>query len=135
MAESSSSFSELVHSMMSGASVAITSKTVMGEPVVIGDTTLIPLSDVSIGCGAGASYDPKKNSSGGGFGAKISPTAVLIVRDGTCKVVNIKTQDAVTKFVDMVPDFMDKILAVKGKGEMMGADDAIETVFPNRKKK
>ena len=39
---------------------------------------------------------------------KITPSSVLVVKDGNVKLVNIKNQDTVTKLLDMVPDFVNK---------------------------
>ena len=44
----------------------------------------------------------------GGMGGKIMPSAVLVIQNGTTKLVNIKNQDGVTKILDMVPDFVNK---------------------------
>ncbi|MCI2048450.1 MAG: GerW family sporulation protein [Lachnospiraceae bacterium] len=134
MAENNNnSISTVVRSFMDGMNGAFSSKTVIGEPVVVGDTTLIPLSDVTIGCGAGSNSAERKDSGAGGFAAKLSPSAVLIIRGGTVKVVNIKKQDAVSKLVDMVPDIMDRFSA--GKSDVMGDDDAVSFAFPGRKNK
>ena len=42
--------------------------------------------------------------------AKMSPSAVLILQNGMTKLVNIKHQDAVTKILDMVPDFVNRFV-------------------------
>ena len=76
-----------MQSLLDGAGTTISSKTVVGEPVIVGDTTIIPLSDVTIGCAAGANNADRKDSGSGGFAAKLSPSAVLIIRGGTVKVV------------------------------------------------
>ena len=39
---------------------------------------------------------------------KMSPSAVLVIQNGTTKLVNIKNQDGLTKVLDMVPDFVDR---------------------------
>ena len=99
-------------SLMDNAEGVLTSKTVVGEPIRIDDTIIIPLSDVTIGCGAGANNSlngTKKDSGMGGFSAKMSPTAVLIIRDGYTKVVNVKNQDTLGKLVDYLPELVDKI--------------------------
>ena len=46
---------------------------------------------------------------GGGLGAKMSPSAVIVIKDGQTRLVNIKNQDTVTKVLDMVPDVIDRI--------------------------
>ena len=50
----------------------------------------------------------KKNNAGGAMTGKVSPSAVLVIQNGTTKLVNIKNQDTVTKILDMVPDVVDK---------------------------
>ena len=38
----------------------------------------------------------------------MSPSAVLVIKDGQIRLVNIKNQDTVTKALDMVPDILDR---------------------------
>ena len=102
------SFSSTVASLFKGMDSFITTKTVVGDAVHIGDTIILPLVDVSFGVGAGAFSDEKKNNGGGGMGGKITPSAVLVIRNGTTKLVNVKNQDGITKVLDMVPDFINK---------------------------
>ena len=42
-------FNQVLESLMNGAQGVLTSRTVVGEPITVGDTIIIPLSDVSIG--------------------------------------------------------------------------------------
>ena len=86
----------------------ITTKTVVGDAIHIGDTIILPLVDVSFGVAAGAFSQDKKNNGAGGMGGKIMPSAVLVIQNGTTKLVNIKNQDGITKALDMVPDFVNK---------------------------
>ena len=76
------SFQEIVSTMMKGMEGFLSSKTVVGEPTKIGDTTIIPLVDVTFGVGAGASVQDKKNGGGGGMSGKMSPSAVLVIKNG-----------------------------------------------------
>lgn len=90
----------------------ITTKTVVGEAVHIGDVILIPLVDVSFGVGAGASSDSSeknKDYGGGGLGARITPSAVIVVINGSVQLVNVKSQDSVNKLIDMVPGILSKL--------------------------
>ena len=102
------SFKGTVESLFSGLDSFVSTKTVVGEPKKIGDTILLPLVDVSFGMGAGAFNGDKSGGAGGGMGAKIEPSAVLVVQNGNIKLVNVKNQDGITKILDMVPDFVDK---------------------------
>lgn len=102
------SFKGTVESLFSGLDSFVSTKTVVGDAVHIGDTILLPLVDVSFGMGAGAFNGDKSGGAGGGMGAKIEPSAVLVVQNGNIKLVNVKNQDGITKILDMVPDFVDK---------------------------
>lgn len=107
-------FNSTVESLFKGMDSFISTKTVVGDAVHIGDTILLPLVDVSFGVGAGAFAQDKKNNAGGGMGGKITPSAVLVIQNGTTKLVNIKNQDGVTKILDMVPDFVNKFTSKNG---------------------
>ncbi len=101
-------FDTTVESLFKGMDSFITTKTVVGDAVHIGDTIILPLVDVSFGVAAGAFAQDKKNSGAGGMGGKITPSAVLVIQNGTTKLVNVKNQDSVTKILDMVPDVINK---------------------------
>ena len=105
------SFNNTVESLFKGMDNFITTKTVIGDAVRFEDGTIVlPLVDVSFGVAAGAFTDDtaKKNNGGGGMGGKIQPSAVLVIKDGNSKLVNVKNQDGITKQLDMVPEFMEK---------------------------
>jgi len=112
MAENS--FNNTVESLFKGMDSFITTKTVVGDAVHIGDTIILPLVDVSFGVAAGAFTQEKKNNGAGGMGGKINPSAVLVIQDGVTKLVNVKNQDGMTKILDMVPDFLNKFTSGKG---------------------
>lgn len=99
----------------------ISSKTVVGEPIEIGNTIILPLVDVVFGVGAGGNEgkpEPKeKSGSVGGVGAKIMPSAVLVINDGNVQLVSIKNQDSVNKLVDMVPGILGKLSGMFNKDE------------------
>lgn len=104
-------FNQTVESLFKGMDSFLTTKTVVGEAMTFADGTIVlPLVDVSFGVGAGAfaQDENKKNNGGGGMGGKISPSAVLVIQNGTTKLVNVKNQDGLTKLLDMVPDFVNK---------------------------
>ncbi|MFP3154980.1 GerW family sporulation protein [Lachnospiraceae bacterium ZAX-1] len=102
------SFHSTVESLFKGMDSFITTKTVVGDAVHIGETIILPLVDVSFGVGAGAFSQEKKDNGGGAMGAKITPSAVLVIQNGTTKLVNVKNQDGITKILDMIPDFVNK---------------------------
>ncbi len=125
-------FCGVVESLMKGMNAVIGTKTVVGEATQVGDTIILPLVDVSFGVGAGASASDKKNGGGGGFSAKMSPSAVLVIKNGSTKLVNVKNQDMVTKVLDMIPDVVEKFTTPKE--EMMEDDKAVDIAFPEENK-
>lgn len=118
-------FNNIVSTMMKGMEGFLSAKTVVGEPTIIGDTTIVPLVDVSFGVGAGASSETK---GGGGLTGKMSPSAVLVIKNDTVRLVNVKNQDSLTKILDMVPDLIDKFTGPK---EKLPSDSEVkEAAFP-----
>ena len=103
-------FTGVIESLMKGMNAVIGTKTVVGDATQVGDTIILPLVDVSFGVAAGAFSDEssKKNNGGGGMGGKIQPSAVLVIKDGNSRLVNVKNQDGITKLLDMVPEFVEK---------------------------
>ena len=94
---------------------------VIGEPIAVGDVTIIPVSKVSVGFGGGgsdfASKNPAKqdNPFGGGVGGgvKVNPVCFLIVKDGNVRMMPVAAPANTTadRIVEMVPDTLDKIAA------------------------
>ena len=121
-------FTGVIESLMKGMSTVLSTKTVVGEATQIGDTIILPLVDVTFGVGAGASAADKKTGGAGGFSGKLTPSAVLVIKNGSTKLVNIKNQDTVTKVLDLIPDLVDKFTAPKD--EMMDDDAAVDIAFP-----
>ena len=121
-------FSSVVESLLKGMDTVLSTKTVVGEATQIGDTIILPLVDVSFGVGAGASAGEKKNGGGGGLGGKMTPSAVLVIKDGHTKLVNIKNQDAMTKILDMIPDLVDRFTSKKE--DEISDESAVEIAFP-----
>ena len=114
-------FKDTVNSLFKGMDAFISAKTVVGEAIHVGDTIILPLVDVSFGVGAGAFESDKKNNGGGGMTGKLTPSAVLVIQNGTTKLVNVKNQDGMTKILDMVPDIVSRFS--KGKNDDLNLDD------------
>lgn len=101
-------FESTVASLFKGMDGFLSAKTVVGEAVTVNDTIILPLVEVSFGVAAGAGNNDSKNKAAGGMGGKMSPSAVLVIHDGVTRLVNVKSQDSVSKIIDMVPDVIDK---------------------------
>ena len=87
----------------------ISTKTVIGDPVHFGEVILVPLVDVTFGMGAGLGSSTGDSETGGGaMGAKLTPTAVVVIVNGTVQLVNVKNQDSLLKLIDMIPGVLSK---------------------------
>ena len=95
---------------------------VVGEAITTPDgITIIPISKVSVGFGGGGSdyvskhVNKQENPFGGGVcaGIKVTPTAFLVIKDGTVRVLPVSepANTTVDRLVEMIPDTLDKIAA------------------------
>jgi len=94
-------------------------ETVFGEAMQVGNVSLIPVISISFGAGTGAGHgrDAKSSdgSGGGGAGGKITPTAVIVVRNEAVSVLPLSNRGYVDKIVEMVPELIDRIPHKKPK--------------------
>ena len=101
---------ENIKEIFDGVTALSNTRQVIGEPFTVGDTTIIPFLETSVGAGFG---EFKTEKGAGGFGCKVRPIACLVIQNGFTKVVSITDQDPIGKALDMIPDLVDK-LAKKG---------------------
>ncbi|MCC8192623.1 MAG: sporulation protein YtfJ [Ruminococcus sp.] len=99
-------------------------ETVVGKPIVVGNTTIIPISAVKIGFATGGSDLPTKNpkdqfGGGTGGGVKIDPIAFITITGDDVKLLQMTVnQSSSNAIVNMVPDVIDKITdMINKKGE------------------
>lgn len=121
MDEKNHTLNALMNAAMDKVRLMADANTVVGEPIVAGEVTLIPISRVSVGVGVGGSDFVSKNQKrpeadncfGGGTGAgmNIDPIAFLVVRGDTVRVLPMlpPADGALGRVVDMVPELVDKI--------------------------
>ncbi len=125
-------FNSVIDSLMRGMNSVLSAKTIVGEPTQIGDVIILPLMDMTFGVAAGASAGDKKNGGAGAFSGKLTPSAVLVIKGGNTKLVNIRNQDSLTKILDMIPDLVDKFTKPKEE-EIIKDADAVDIAFPDGK--
>lgn len=88
-------------------------ETVVGEPIKIGDATLVPFITVSFGCGGGggegkAEKDLEGAGSGIGACARITPNAVLVIKGDDISMLPVKNKSSLENLIKMVPDIVKK---------------------------
>lgn len=96
--------------------------TIIGEPVKLSEEiTVLPVSKVTYGFGAGGSDFPSKNNKelfggAGGAGITINPVAFLVLKNGEVTLKHITSNDnAAERVVNMIPDVIDKVSEIATK--------------------
>lgn len=95
----------------------LTTKTVVGEPITIEGSTLIPLVNVGFGFGVGAGQgsEPQKGSGHGGGtggGGGVKPVALVVVNENGVRVEPVKSGTA--SVLETVAETIGKATAAKG---------------------
>ena len=92
----------------------VDANTIIGDPIVVGDVTLLPVSKVSFGLATGGSDFPSKTQSGlfgggGGAGVTIAPVAFIAVSDGNVKMMPVYNElSSAEKAFAMAPDVIER---------------------------
>ncbi|MBN1760754.1 MAG: hypothetical protein JW863_20665 [Chitinispirillaceae bacterium] len=87
-------------------------ETVIGEPIVAGDVTLIPVSRVSIGFAAGGAGKDEKlgNGAGTGGGIHVTPVAFIVVTGEKVQVQPLEPADPIlSKVLSVAPDIITNV--------------------------
>ena len=122
MMKEKSSAAGILESTIEKVKDLVNVSTIIGEPMKVdGGVTIIPVSKVTYGFASGGSDFPSKNNTqlfggGGGAGVTINPVAFLILKNGEVTLKHITSNDnAAERFVDMVPEVIDKVSTVVSK--------------------
>ena len=114
--ENKNQLSDLMRDTMAKIHEMVDTNTIVGEPITTPDgVTLIPVSRLSFGFGAGGSdygKQPTPNFGGGaGAGVKVDPVAFLVVKDGITRVMPVAMPAMTTadRVLELVPEVMDRV--------------------------
>jgi uncharacterized spore protein YtfJ len=93
-------------------------ETVVGNPITVGEITLVPIIEVSfgLGSGGGTEKDGKGNDGSGGgagVGARIAPNAVMVIKHDEVSVIQLKDRGSMEKVLELVPEVIDKLKNMK----------------------
>lgn len=92
----------------------VDANTIIGDPIVVDNITLLPVSKVSFGLATGGSDFPSKTQAGlfgggGGAGVTIAPVAFIAVCDGNIKMMPVYNEmSSIDKAVSMAPEVLEK---------------------------
>ena len=87
-------------------------KTVVGDPIEVGEVTLIPISKVSIGFAAGGANSEKRSGAGTGTGGgvQVTPVAFISISGEKVQIHSLdKSDQSLKKILAMAPDVIKKV--------------------------
>lgn len=142
MAESK--FSDIINASLEKVKEFTSAETVIGEPITVGDRTIIPVSRITMGfASGGVDYAGKKSretapkpnnfGGGGGTGVNITPIAFLVLgEDGSTELLPItgyeetSSVDKITTLIERSPDILSRLKEVFSRKKKKETGDGIE---------
>lgn len=96
-------------------------ETIVGDPIQVGETSIIPVVSIMAGWGAGAGSGkaaPKEQAGGsgggggGGGGVRITPVAFIVIKGDDVNLLTLK-EARLTKMADLIPAVVEGIQAAR----------------------
>ncbi|MDE3256693.1 MAG: spore germination protein GerW family protein [Gemmatimonadota bacterium] len=118
------SVEDLIRTVMTEFRQIVKAETVVGEPIEIGGTVVVPVSRISFGFGAGGGADKSDGGgSGTGGGASVEPLAFVVIRDGKAQILPVQEKEGSIKgLLDLAPDLLAKVKALMEKRDRRKAE-------------
>lgn len=99
----------------------LSTKTVVGDPINVGEVTLVPIQNASFGFGSGGGEGKNEKDSGvgggAGGGASLRPVAIVAVIGSDVRVFTMGKKGALEGLVELIPDALSKVNFGKHKEE------------------
>jgi uncharacterized spore protein YtfJ len=105
---------DLVKTTMEEIEKVLNTKTVFGEPMTFGGTTIIPLMSAGFGFGAGGGTGKTAEGTGGGAGggAGVQPVGIVIIDASGVRIEPVKhgIGAAIEKMAEKMPEMCGKMM-------------------------
>ncbi len=138
-------FSDIINASLQKVKEFANSETVIGEPISVGGTTIIPVSRITMGfASGGVDYAGKKQreaapnrannfGGGGGTGVNITPIAFLVISEsGTTELLPITGYDEgssvekIASLIERSPDILSRLRDVFTKKKDKSSEIRVE---------
>lgn len=107
--------SEIIGKLMEELRTVARTETILGQEIKVGEYSLIPVSRISLGVGAGGGQgsDNKKagEGGGGGGGVVVTPIAFIVSKGEDISFHAIKPGGFLDSFFEQLPSVAEKIMA------------------------
>ena len=122
---------DLIRTLLEGFKAVAKTETIIGEGIKAGQYTILPVSKISLGVGAGAGTEQIKTSGGsggaGGGGICVEPIAFLVVKEGEVSILNLRRMPAMVEALfGKIPDMMEKAVNIVRGGKKSEPSEARE---------
>ncbi|MBO5767453.1 MAG: hypothetical protein J6Q72_02900 [Clostridia bacterium] len=124
---------QIIESALSKIGEVVDVNTVIGEPISVGEVTLIPFSKIAVGFASGGTEYGGKNpradgkayfAGGNGAGVTMTPLGFIAVENGVARIIELgnpatyqapkdpvnRVLDGINGVIEKVPDIVDKVM-------------------------
>jgi uncharacterized spore protein YtfJ len=117
---------EFMESLMAEFRHLAATETIIGEPRVFGDITLIPVIRIGVGAGGGEGEGvsskeagPGKSTGvGGGGGVRVEPAAFIVMESGDVQIMAAPGRGGrLAEAFEHLPDLVTKVMSARKSGE------------------
>ena len=111
---------DIFNTILDHLEVISKAETVLGEPITVGEKTVVPVVKMSLGFGAGGNDESGKEKNisggGGGGGVSISPVGFIIMEGEKTFFLPVKAK-SVSALTEMIPNIIEKVSSLKKEKE------------------
>ncbi len=107
----------IIKTLMDEIKTITKTETILGEPINVGNNTIIPVCRIMVGFGAGGGEGEMKekrggSGGGGGGGLRVEPAAFIVVKGDQVSIMGTKPSK-LEGLVEAVPGIIEKIQKAK----------------------
>lgn len=115
-------FSQDISSFLEQMAKFFHSDTVVGDPIQVGEITLIPLITMSFGIGNGSGCSPKDKKgrwgpSGAASGGKVTPTAMVVIKNDEVSVISLSGKGMLDQAQELLPTIIARLEKKAGEAD------------------
>lgn len=117
---------EIIGKLMEELRTVARTETILGQEIKVGEYSLIPVSRVSLGLGAGGGKGSENKKSdeggGGGGGVVVTPIAFIVSKGEDISFHAIKPGGFLDSFFEQLPTVAEKIMSKVQEAEVKKAE-------------
>ena len=107
-------------------------ETIVGKPIAVEDTVIVPLSKISFGFGAGGGKGAKDDGGGGtAGGGSVEPVGFIVIHKGKAQLIPMQESGmSISQLLGYAPDVIKKIKEFMDKKKQDGKDAEADESTP-----